>query len=445
MTATHERPNRFGADTPWFMRGNFSPIDDEATVASLPVQGRMPEGLRGAYVRNGFNPAGRVPWHWFFGAGMVHGFEIADGGVSYRNRYVHTPYVDNDLDMMEGIGDLTLSPANTHIIEHAGRLLALEEAHFPYELDRELNTVGCFDFDGRLTTPMTAHPKVCPTTGELMFFGYQFMNEPWLTYHRVDAAGNLVQSEQIEIPNPIMMHDFAITEHYSLFFDLPIVFSIDNGGFRFKREAGGRIGVMPRAGTNADVKWFEVEPCTVFHSFNAYERGDEIVLQVCRASSIMEHGMSDLGDQSTPWQWNLDLTTGRATETHLDDHHGDFPRVDDRLIGQPARYGYMAGLRPGPSPDFTAEIFKYDLDAGTVETHSFGDEAVHVFEPVFAPAGPDAAEDEGWVVCLTHDDRTDLTTLNVLEAQDFTADPVARVELPRRVPFGAHGSWLPAD
>lgn len=117
-----------------------------------------------------------------------------------------------------------------------------------------------------------------------------------------------------------MMHDFAVTENYALFFDLPIVFSMEKGGFRFQRDLGGRIGVMPLTGSNADVRWFEVEACTVFHSINAYEQGDEIILQVCRASSIMEHGMNDIGDQSSPWQWSLNLKTGKATETRRRSH-----------------------------------------------------------------------------------------------------------------------------
>lgn len=445
MTAIHEHPNRFSAETPWHMRGNYAPIDDEATIESLPVKGKIPAELNGSYLRNGFNPAGRVPAHWFFGAGMVHGFDIADGKVAYRNRYVHTPYVDQDMDMMEGIGDLTLSPANTSIIKHAGRILALEEAHFPWEMDIKLNTLGCVDFDGRLKTPMTAHPKISQKTGEMFFFGYQFLNEPFLTYHRTDAVGTLVQSEIIEIPRPVMMHDFAITENYALFFDLPIVFSMEKGGFRFQRDLGGRIGVMPLTGSNADVRWFEVEACTVFHSINAYEQGDEIILQVCRASSIMEHGMNDIGDQSSPWQWNLNLKTGKATETQLDDRTGDFPRIDDRLIGLPSRFGYIAGLMEGSSPGFLGEIYKYDMKTGGVETHSFGGDEASAFEPIFVPATPDAGEDEGWIICLSHDDSNDETTLNIIEAQNFEAEAVAQVVLPRRIPFGAHGSWIASE
>jgi len=430
-------------ETPWWLRGNYAPIEHELTEHDLAVEGEIPAALSGRYLRNGFNPTEQLQMHWFFGAGMVHGFDIRDGRVSYRNRYVRTPYLEHDLNVLSAIGDLTASPANTAIVQHAGRLLALEEAHFPWQLDDDLGTVGPCDFDGRLTTPMTAHPKRCPETGELLFFGYQFMTEPWLTYHRLDAAGVLVQSEVIEIPRPVMMHDFSITRNHAIFLDLPIVFALEAGGFTFQRDAGARIGVLPRHGAGSDIRWFEIEPCSVFHVLNSYEEGDVIRLQACRVSSLMEKGMNDLGEQAVLWEWTLNLATGAVTETQLDDHPGDFPRIDDRLVGLPARHGYFAGLRADTSPNFSAEIHKIDLATGSLTTHGFGGDGVHVFEPVFAPAGPDAGEDEGFVIVLSHDDGTDITTLNVLDAGDIAAEPVARVHLPQRVPFGAHGSWLP--
>ena len=432
------------AATSWWMQGNYAPIRDEISVSDLAVDGEIPMALRGSYVRNGFNPPGAVPFHWFFGAGMVHGFDIADGRIAYRNRYVRTPYLEHDMDLMMAMSDLRSSPANTNIIRHAGRMLALEEAHLPWQIDAELNTVDSFDFAGKLATPMTAHPKVCPVTGELLFFGYQFWSAPYLTYHRVSAAGELVQTEVIEIPRPVMMHDFTITEHHTIFFDLPIVFSLEHGGFKFDRSAGARIGVMPRTGSNADVKWFEVEPCTVFHAMNAYEIGDTIVLQVCRAASIMEGGMDDLSDQSTLWQWKINLATGVVTEQQLDDRAGDFPRIDDRRVGLAARFGYIATLESGPTPMFGSEVIQYDLERGTAIAHALGGPGTRAFEPVFAPASPTSAEDEGWILVLSHDDPSDVTTLNILDAADFAAPPVARVALPQRVPFGAHGNWMPS-
>jgi carotenoid cleavage dioxygenase len=161
----------------------------------------------------------------------------------------------------------------------------------------------------------------------------------------------------------------------------------------------------------------------------------------------MEHGLNDLGNQAVLWQWTIDTVSGNVKEEQLDDQPADFPRIDDRRVGLEARFGYLAGLRDANQPDFANTILKYDLADGGVTTHTLrgsgSADAVHGYEPVFAPAATDAGEDEGWLLVLSHDDTDDVTTLNVLDAQDLAADPVARVRLPQRVPFGAHGNWLP--
>jgi len=429
---------------PWWMKGNFAPITDELTIDRLPVEGTIPSALQGSYIRNGFNPPGNVPLHWFFGAGMLHGLQFDDGVVSYRNRYVRTPFLERDLDMFGAVADLRYSPANTNIVGHAGRLMALEETHFPWLVDAELDTIGSFDFDGGLTTAMTAHPKICPTTGELLFFGYQFLSEPFLTYYRVDAAGRLVQKEVIDIPQPVMMHDFTITENYAIFLDLSIMYDAATMRFGFDRSAPARVGVLPRNGSASEIRWFEVAPCAVFHVMNSYEDGERIIIQTSRSEGMMEHGLGDISEQGSLHQWTIDLAAGTISETPLDDRPGDFPRIDDRLLGSRARYGYLAQLLVGPSPDFGPEVYRYDLERGAVEVHDLGGVGTHAFEPVFVPAGSDSGEDEGFVLVLSHDDATTTTRLNVIDTTDFSGPPVARVTLPRRIPFGAHGNWFPA-
>ncbi len=263
---------------PFHLRGNYAPVLTEQTAFHLPVSGVVPRALSGLYVRNGPNPkTGQSP-HWFFGDGMLHGVALRDGQAAwYRNRWVRTRAFLEDVPNtdQQGNRDLTVGVANTHVIAHAGRILALVETAFPMEMTRDLETRGCFDFGGKLTTGMTAHPKVCPRTGELHFFYYSYM-PPFLVYHRADASGRLVQSEPIDVPGPTMMHDFAITDRHVVFMDLPIVFDLELAmantmPYRWSDEYGARLGVMPRGGANQDVRWFEIAPCYVFHPLNAYE------------------------------------------------------------------------------------------------------------------------------------------------------------------------------
>jgi len=438
--------------TPWHLQGNFAPVRDEVDVGDLEVIGQLPEGLDGTYIRNGFNPRTGFSPHWFFGHGMLHAVDLDEGRARYHNRYVDTSFKDHDGSGIDWVLDPDCSPANTHVVRHNGRWLALEEQHKPIALDDRLDTVGVEDFGGAVTSTFTAHPKVCPDTGELLAFGYNVVTEPYLTYFRIGADGEVLAVEPIEIPNPVMMHDWNVTENHVVFMDLPVRFGLERAmagdlPFGWDPESGARLGVMPRSGTNADVTWHEIEPCYVFHPLNAYEDGDRIELLVCRQERAMAGGFDDIESaRAHLWRWSIDQVTGTVTETQLDDRIADFPRVDDRLVGRGNRYGYLTQIReePGIGAAIGAELYKYDLRDGGVETHTTN-ATTRLGEPLFAPAGPDAGEDEGWVLVYATDEAEGVTELRVIDAQDFAGEPVARVVLPQRVPYGAHGSWLAAD
>ena len=144
--------------------------------------------------------------------------------------------------------------------------------------------------------------------------------------------------------------------------------------------------------------------------------------------------------QPSLWRWTVDRTTGTATEEQLDDRIADFPRVDDRRTGLPARWAYAVQL--GAEEGRGSDLYKYDLTDGSVEVHRTP-EGMRVGEPVFAPASADAAEDEGWLLLYAHDEERGRSELRIIDARDVAGDPVARVFLPQRVPYGAHGSWAP--
>ncbi|MFN3217959.1 MAG: carotenoid oxygenase family protein [Acidimicrobiales bacterium] len=446
MTATE-------TDLPWHLRGNWAPVLDEVTATDLRVDGTIPDVLDGTYIRTGPNPASGRSDHWFFGDGMVHGVRLSGGKAEwYRNRFVQTPNITDPVggDPMASMGDLSRGTANTSVHVHNGQILCLEEGHWPWRIDNELNTLGVQNWGGKLTTSMTAHPKICAESGDLLAFSYLGMEPPYLHYIRIGADGELKQLEGIDIPNMVMMHDFNVTRNHAIFMDLPVCFdlgALESGfPFVFNRDAGARLGVMPREdATNADVRWFEIDPCYVFHPVNAHEEGDDrIVLHVSRQPEAFGTSNDDYAEVGRLWRWTIDLTAGTVTEEQIDDRPGDFGRVDDRMVGLDARYGYlmaMAGEGNAEEPVYGSALWKYDLRSGQCWEHHLGD-GVRGAEPVFAPASPDAGEDEGWIVTLTHDTASDESRLIVVDAQDFTAPPVATVHLPQRVPYGAHGTWV---
>ena len=438
-------------ETAWHLQGNWAPVKEELTVSDLEVKGEVPKEINGLYIRNGMNPRSGFSDHWFFGNGLLHGFNFEDGKVSYKNRYVRTPYYEKDLDIIGSFGDLSASPANTHIIKHADKFLALEEAHLPWEVDENLETKGAYDFNGKLKGAMTAHPRICPKTGELLFFSYSVMSEPYLTYYRANPAGKLVQIEPIELPRAVMMHDWNITENYVVFMDLPIIsdmnLAVETGSpFGFKPEFGARLGVMPREGSNSDVRWFDIDPCYVFHPLNSYEDGNKIILHVCRQQEAMVGGFQDIyGGETTVarlWKWTIDLELGSVKEEQIDDAPCDFPRIDDRRIGFKNDYGYFTTLETDvESLTIGRHLLKYDLVNGKRLTHDLG-ENVTGGEALFVPRTANSSEDDGWVISLAYEAETDRSKLLIINSQDFESAPVAEIYAPQRVPNGAHGSWV---
>ena len=438
-------------ETAWHLQGNWAPVKEELTVSDLEVKGEVPKEINGLYIRNGMNPRSGFSDHWFFGNGMLHGFNFEDGKVSYKNRYVRTPYYEKDLDIIGSFGDLSASPANTHIIKHADKFLALEEAHLPWEVDENLETKGAYDFNGKLKGAMTAHPRTCPKTGELLFFSYSVMSEPYLTYYRVNPAGTLVQIEPIELPRAVMMHDWNVTENHVVFMDLPIIsdmnLAVETGSpFGFKPEFGARLGVMPREGSNSDVRWFDIDPCYVFHPLNSYEEGNKIILHVCRQQEAMVGGFQDIyGGETTVarlWKWTIDLELGSVKEEQIDDAPCDFPRIDDRRIGFKNDYGYFTTLETDvESLTIGRHLLKYDLVNNKRLTHDLG-ENVTGGEALFVPRTANSSEDDGWVISLAYEAETDRSKLLIINSQDFESAPVAEIYAPQRVPNGAHGSWV---
>lgn len=453
-----------------YLQGNFAPTHDEVDVVDLAVTGEIPAALRGVYLRNGANqafpPIGN--YHLFDGDGMIHGLYLEAGKARYKNRFVESKgllaereagralfgglsnFVMPDADTMAKVG-IMKNTANTNVIRHAGRVLALMEGAPPTELTRELETVGEYNFDGSLVGSMTAHPKWDPATGELVFFGYSPF-PPFVRYHVAAADGTLVHSADIEIPRAVMMHDFVVTEHHVVFFDLPAVFDLEammSGGtsIRWEPDAGARIGVMPRRGTNADVRWFELEPFFVFHFLNGYDTGEStLVVDGCRAERMpTAFGDDKLTEPVAPslHRWTIDLAAGTVTTEQLDDRAGDFPRLNMHHEGTRNRYGYLASSDIWETLEVRFNgVTKYDLETGSSSTYVYGAD-VEAGEAVFAPDPAGAAEDDGWLINLVFDRETASSALVINDARDLDAAPVATVHIPQRVPFGFHGNWMP--
>lgn len=456
-----------------YLELEHTPVTRELHGEALPMSGEIPKDLAGLYVRNSpnpqFSPMGK--YHWFDGDGMIHGLRLGDGKATYMNRWVETRGFAAEREAKKALYTGILEPvraeamglpggpikdtANTDLVFHQGRLYALWWlSGTPYEIStKDLSTIGRQKFGGKLTGGFSAHPKVDPRTGELVFFDHSMVRTPHLRYGVVSKEGELVRYEAIDIPEPHILHDMALTENYSILLDFPMGWDkarLAQGKMRigFDRGTPSRFGILPRLGHAADVRWFEAEPCYMYHTINAYEEGSEVVLIGCRVKDPIPEKQDTSGDvarldsiELVPhlYEWRFDLETGKTKERKLDDMVTEFPRINDAIQGKKARYSYNPRVAKGSALKFDA-LVKYDLGS-LAKTTWEPPKDTYVGEPSFAPRAGGKDEDDGYLVSFGTSARDDASYAYVLDAKTMTE--VARLALPHRIPLGFHSYFCP--
>jgi len=457
-----------------FLRGNFAPLRMECDAPDLVIDGEMPRELHGTLFRNGPNPlfAPRDQYHMFSGDGMVHAFHIENGRVSYRNRWVRTAKLEREWAAGQALygtfgNPATSDPAvrgtaynvaNTNVLFHGGRLLALEEFNPPFELDAQtLASRGIHDYGGTLRGPMSAHPKVDARSGALHAFGYGLdgFGSRRMAYHHIDAGGTLTRSVEFDAPYACMVHDFIVTEAHIVFPIFPLTISPERarrGGpmLAWEPELPSLLGVMPRDGEGRDIVWYEGEACCVFHPLNAYDEAGAIVADMLRYDA--GPGFPD-ADGSAPdaakavarlerWRLPLAGATRSYTTARLDEQASEYPRLDERYAGLRHRYGWFA-TTPGEQGRAAVfdELARYDFTLGRKDLYRLpaGD---FVSEPVFVARSPTAPEGQGHVLAVAYRGAQARSDLLVFDAEQLHAGPLAIAHLETRVPFGFHGNWM---
>ncbi|KAM6570635.1 hypothetical protein CsatB_018620 [Cannabis sativa] len=494
-----------------FLSGNYAPVHETPPVHNLPLIGYLPECLNGEFVRVGPNPkfAPLAGYHWFDGDGMIHGLRIKNGKATYASRYVRTSRLKQEeyfggpkfmkIGDMNGVFGLLvviiqilrailkvldlsygLGTANTALIYHHGKLLALSEADKPYIIkvleDGDFQTLGQLDYHKRLTHSFTAHPKIDPFTGEMFTFGFSLITHPYITYRVISKDGFMHDPIPITIPNPIMMHDFAITQNYAIFMDLPLIFRPEemmkgkNFIISFDATKKARFGVLPRyAKDELLIKWFELPNCFISHIANAWEEeDDEVVMITCRIENLdlsMYGGdiKQKLNINASLYEMRFNMKTGVSSQKRLSPSHVDFPKVNESYTGRKQPYVY--GNRLDSLGKVTA-IVKFDLNNVEPDHQStdhricsldevggnikgiydlghgtFGSEAIFV-PKVHELINSQEDEDDGYLIFFVHDENNGKSKVHVIDAKTMSANPIAVIDLPCRVPYGLHALFI---
>jgi carotenoid cleavage dioxygenase-like enzyme len=454
-----------------YLNGIYAPVAEETTILDCKVEGEVPRDLFGAYCRNGPNPA-HTPanlHHWFDGDGMIHAVHFENGKAEYRNRYIRCDDYKAEVAGTLDAGGVLLpanrarelvykDTANTDLVFHNGSLMALwYVCGKPMRVDaRTLTTIGNESFGGKLPRHVSAHGKVDTVTGDFAFFDYA-LYEPWMAYGVVDKHNVLKNFQHVELPGPRLPHDMGLTENYVILHDLPVVFT--QGGLRNslwrieQQDRPARFGVAPRNGRGDAIKWFEAEPCYIYHVANAWEEGDEVVMHACKMIPNGRKPNAAFGPyapmaavlalHAVPVEWRMNVRTGAIRSRQLDDRLGEFPVINNRFTGRRSRYSYNVSIPDAETLLFDG-IHKYDLGSGARQTYRY-EAGVFGSEPAFAQRIGGKDEDDGYLVVFTIDENDGNSEVQILDAKDIAAGPIGRVRLPCRVPAGFHATWAPGE
>ncbi|KAJ4830753.1 hypothetical protein Tsubulata_020784, partial [Turnera subulata] len=378
--------------------------------------------------------------------------------------------------------------SNTNVVEHSGKFYSTAENHIPQEIDIfTLKTLANWDLNGAWNRPFTSHPKKAPSTGELVIMGVD-ATKPYL------ILGDLVHKVDLKLNRCTLCHDLGVTWRYNVIMDFPLTIDVPRllrGGplIKYNEEDYARIGIMPRYGDAESVKWFDVQPNCTFHILNCFEDGDEVIVRGCRALDSIIPG-PDLGLNKFEWfskrlkhmeegddvkhegedgllftrcyEWRLNMKSGQVKERYLTgtDFSMDFPMINGDYSGTKNKFGYTQIVDCDASSK--SGIVKY---GGLAKLHFEGPDShrnshsaevltkveYHKFEKntfctgaAFVPKpGKTVEEDDGWIITFLHDEDTFKSKAYIIDTKNFTNEPVAKITLPHRVPYGFHGAFMP--
>lgn len=468
-----------------YRTGPWQPQTTEWKADDLQVvEGEIPADLDGVYLRNTENPVhpSMKNYHPFDGDGMIHVVGFRDGKAFYRNRFIRTDGLMAEQEaghaLWAGLAERPSSSlrdegwgartrmkdaSSTDVLVHRGMALStFYQCGDMYRIDpMSAETRGKEDWNGKFPFEwgVSAHPKVDDRTGEMLFFNYS-KEAPYMHYGVVDQNNDLSHYIDVPLPGPRLPHDMAFTENYAIVNDCPLFWDpealkADAHMARFHPDMPMRLGVIPRKGKTEDIRWFDAEATYVLHWVNAYEEGDEIVLDGFFQGDPepADNGQGDKWQrafrflaldcmQSRLHRWRLNLKTGEVREQQLSDSITEFGMMNGSYTGGEYRYAYAASGKPGW---FLFDgLVKHDLKLGTEERYSFG-EGVYGSETAMAPRIGSTAEDDGYLVTITTDMNADASYAVVFDAARVGDGPVCKLKLPERVSSGTHSTWAAGE
>jgi carotenoid cleavage dioxygenase-like enzyme len=474
--------------TNMYLQGNYAPVLEEHV--HVPVQGSLPADLDGLFIRNGPNNAlpTKKRYHWFDGDGMIHSLRIKDGKVVYNNQYIPTPkymletkvgkeifvrlgevtgisgllkvlFVGPNVVRNVGLDKLTVGPANTHTFLYNHKFYASVESSLPFEVVLDSNgviqyAVGYDSFNHTLNYPVSAHAKIDPRTDHLLFHSYSpdpellAQDGPMKVGEHDPLTNKLVLYQGVGMNHSSFAHDMVFTKHYmiivdgSLHFNAAKIFQFGASIFDWNDAHTMKLGLVSRS--TGSIDWYDTgKALALVHTLTAWEEDDGTVVIWAPVSDKVDIGLT--GDHRNLFymtEFRIAPVTGVVTTTLVSTQHNvEFPRMRDDCLGKACRYGYAAWMN---SQANSAESFQgwigFDLyDKKIVQEVLFGDDE-YGGETVVIPKPNSTESNQVYLGAFVHNERENVDYFKLYDGE--TAELVARLTLPHRVPYGFHGQWI---
>lgn len=460
-----------------YLSGPWTPLAEEVDADDLEVvEGQIPTDIDGMYLRNTQNQIHqpKARFHPFDGDGMLHKIDLRNGKARYQNRWIRTRGFIAEQEAQRSLYSSLLEPvslaerrgacchpgikdaSSTDVVIHAGTVLtSYYQCGEGYRLNPEtLETIGLEPW-----TPIdgiSAHTKIDERTGELLFFNYS-LHAPYMHYGVVDRHNKLQHYVPVPLPGPRLPHDMHFTRNFAILNDFPVFWDPELlkkniYAVRFYPNMKSRFAIMPRRGTPDQIRWFEAAPTYVLHWINAYEEGDEVILDGYfqedptpkthdSAPPGYEHmmGFLDLHAlRSRLHRWRFNMKTGQTKEERLSDETIEFGTMNQTYGGEPYRYCYSAKGAKGMFL-FTG-LMKHDLKTGQNWTVDLAP-GEYASESPFAPRVGAKDEDDGYVITFTINEAKGRSECLLIDSKKFAEGPVCRILLPHKICSGTHSVW----